>query len=249
MATVTFTPNPVPAPACYPSDVNGMLTLLTTGGGITGTIPDTAGGGVSVGSAAPSSALTNKVWFAVDAAGRPISVRLFYNGKWRPVYRASIGDVKLYFGAFNSVFDGTGLGIAHDQTVTPYDQEGWAVCNGQNGTPNLEGYFPCGASWNGSAWVANPEGTGAVGSGGARAQITIQPNNLPAMYVRTGIFGASGAPCGYNLSDGSDGPGACGLSPHSQVRSAGDAPVGGQAPISHTHLFYAMAYIIFIGYA
>jgi hypothetical protein len=38
------------------------------------------------------------------------------------------------------------------------------------------------------------------------------------------------------------------LSPHSQVRSAGDQPVGGQVPISTAHLFIAMAYLQFVGY-
>jgi hypothetical protein len=248
MANVTFVSNPQPAPACYPPDVNALLHTIAEGGGLSGTIPDNSGGGIYVGTIAPASALTNKVWFAIDGAGRPISVRLFYNGNWRPLYSARIGDVKLYFGAFNTVFDSTGKGIAHGSTVTPYDQEGWAVCNGQNGTPNLEGYFPCGASWSGSAWVANPEGTGAVSSGGTRAQVKIGTGNLPAMYVRTGLFGASGAPCGYNLSDGSDSAGPCGLSPSTQVRDVNGNPLGTQTPLP-IHLFYAMAYIMFVGYA
>jgi hypothetical protein len=231
-----------------------MLDLITTGGGISGTIPDTAGGGVFVGSSAPSSALTNKVWFAVDAGGKPISVRLFYNGSWRPVYSGRIGDVKLYFGAFNSVFDGTGKGIAQGSAVTPYDQEGWAICNGNNGTPNLEGYFPCGASWNGSAWVANPENTGGVGSGGSRSQVVISGANLPALKVplmsEGGVFGPGPGTWALLPSYASPAP-----TTHYDVavniggadNTGPTTPTGANTPLP-IHLFFAMAYVMYIGY-
>src|SRR5258705_10100143 len=127
MANVTFSPNHQPAPACYPTDVNGFLDMLTTGGGLSGTIPDTAGGGVFVGSSPPSSALTNKVWYKTDAAGRPLGVYMFYNGNWRKVYTgAVIGEVRLYVGGYNGVFDGTGRGILGG------DLDGWVIMNGQN---------------------------------------------------------------------------------------------------------------------
>jgi hypothetical protein len=246
MANVTFTFNPVPAPACYPPDFNGLAQELTTGGVLVGTIPDTAGGGVFVGSSPPSSALANKVWFVTDSAGRPLGVKMFYNGNWRRVYTGALGDIKLYIGPFNGVFDGTGRGIVGGSGA--YDEDGWAVCNGNNGTQNLEGYFPCGASWSGSAWVANPEGTGAIGSGGSRGRLTIQPNNLPGMHVSQPLYGAVGAGCGFNLTSGGDGAGPCGTSTSSIMSNATGTAVGGQSPISMLPLFIAMAYLQFVGY-
>jgi hypothetical protein len=175
MANVTLTPNHQPAPACYPSDVNRLLDLLTTGGGISGTIPDTAGGGIYVGSSPPSSALTNKVWFRTDGAGRPLGIWMFYNGNWRKVYTGVVFDeIRLYIGPFNGVFDGTGLGIIGGNA------DGWAVCNGNNGTPNLEGYFPCGGVWNGSAWVTSTNGA-TTNAGGARGPHMITARWLPKL--------------------------------------------------------------------
>src|SRR5258707_2665742 len=132
MANVSFTPNHQPAPACYPSDVNGLLDMLTTGGGMSGTIPDTAGGGVFVGSSAPSSALTNKVWFKTDGAGRPLGVYMFYNGNWRKVYTGVVyGEIRLYVGGYNGGFYGTGRGIIY------CDADWCARCNGCNRTARL----------------------------------------------------------------------------------------------------------------
>jgi hypothetical protein len=226
-----------------------MLNLLASGG-LSGTIPDNAGGGIYVGSIPPSSALTNKVWFAVDSGGKPVNVRMYWNGAWRPIANARLYDIKLYFGPYNGVFDSTGLGIPQGNTVTPYDQEGWAICNGQNNTINLEGYFPCGASWNGSAWVANPEGTGAVGSGGTRAQALIAAAHLPGLHVALDVFGAVGAGCGYNLSDGNDSAsgGPCGKSWAPVRNNVNNAVVGPASALPSLRLFFAMAYVQYIGY-
>jgi hypothetical protein len=240
MADVTFTAISQPAPACYPPDVNALLVLIATLG-LKGTIPDTSGGGVFVGSSPPSSSLTNKVWFKTDAAGRPFGAYMFYNGNWRKCYTGSLGDIKLYLGAFNGVFDGTGRGIIGG--TGGYDEDGWAICNGNNGTPNLEGYFPCGARWSGSAWVTNPETT-EVTSGGQRGPFQIAAANLPQLTVN---------PYGIRVGSTPGGGGAfLGSYPS-------DPHVGGYWPINETlnspnnplpiHLFVAMAYLLFIGYA
>lgn len=161
MAQVTFTYNPEPAPACYPADVNGLAQLLTQGGMLAGQVPDTAGGGIFVGAAPPSSSLTYKVWFKIDGAGRPLGAYQFYNGNWRKVYtNVGIGDVKMYYGSGNN-FDSTGLGVVGGDT------DGWAICNGQNSTPNMTDMrFPAGGNWNGSKWDAPSVGGGRSSQGG-----------------------------------------------------------------------------------
>lgn len=142
---------------------------------LAGTIPDTAGGGIFVGGAPPSSSLTYKVWFRIDGAGRPLGAYMFYNGNWRKVYTAGIGEVRMYFGNGNN-FDATGLGVVGG------DMDGWAICNGSNGTPNMtDDRFPMGVNWNGSAWVASDGSQ----SGGQNSH-HIGVGDIPALQVSLG---------------------------------------------------------------
>lgn len=149
MANVTFTANPVPAPACYPPDLNGLAQELTSGGILNGTIPDSAGGGLTSGSTAPSSALTNKLWLKTDVAGRPLGLYAYYNGNWRKVYTGvGVGEIRMFHYP-PTEFDGTGRGTVGG------NWDGWAICNGNNATPNLQTLYayPMSGYWNGSAWV------------------------------------------------------------------------------------------------
>lgn len=246
MANVTFTANNQPAPACYPPDVNGMLNLIANGG-ISGTIPDNAGGGIYVGSVPPSSSLTNKLWARIDGAGRPLGMYMFYNGNWRKVYNGSYGDIKLYVGPFNGVFDGTGRGVIGG--TPPYDQDGWQICNGNNGTVDMagNGYFPASAAWNGTQWVSDIDGTGYKNVGGTKT-IKIALLNLPQVitphtYFDLGNPGPGTLPfsmAGQGAPTGGQSGGV------SQLLATGTGP---QSPINIVPTFIAMAYLMFIGYA
>jgi hypothetical protein len=183
------------------------LTLLTTGGGISGTIPDQAGGGVFVGSSPPASSLTNKVWYKVDAAGRPLGVFMFYNGNWRKVYTgAIIGEIRQYIGT-NAAFDGTGRGLVGG------DLDGWAVCNGNNGTPQMHGVNLKGGimganvpGGRGDGWWSDMENPGTwVQSGGTYGPRKITVQNLPPLiYQIYGRAGSAGTSSGYGLGVPSD---------------------------------------------
>jgi hypothetical protein len=206
--------------------------------GLRGTVPDNAGGGIFVGSSPPSSSLTHKVWFKIDAAGRPFGAYMFYNGNWRKCYTGSLGDIKLYIGAFNGVFDGSGRGIIGGSG--PYDEDGWQLCNGQNGAPNLDGYFPAGAAWNGSAWVTSADGLSYKTSGGVR-QIQIALGNLPAINTPMAYspFWAKDTGNSYLNASQTVGQGV------KQFKATG---TGANTPINTTPVFIAMAYLMFIGY-
>lgn len=239
MATnVTFTPNHAPAPACYPADYNALLDKLTTGGGLNGTIPDNAGGGIYVGSTPPSSALTNKVWYKTDGAGRPLGVFMFYNGNWRKVYTGvAINEVRMYAGPY-SVFDGSGRGLVGG------DVDGWALCNGQNGTLNLEGYFITGGAWSGSQWVARADGPTYKASGGQRGQVYCTNNNLPPLNSKhwyRNVQSGTGVPALVADFNGSN--------VMNPVVDQNDGTQGHGQPLNFPILFYAMAYMQFIGYA
>jgi hypothetical protein len=243
MAEVSFNNVLQPAPACYPPDINALLQLIA-GGGITGTVPDNAGGGAYVGSAAPPDSLTNKVWFKIDAAGRPLGVYMFYSGHWRKVYTGlAIGEIRMFWYP-TSAFDGTGRGVIGG------DMDGWALCNGNNGTPNFQdSRFPCGGWWNGSSWVAWDPPAGAWQWAGGQGQLghKLVGHDLPGMHVTNTLFGTSGAPCGYNLTDGASSGGPCG-SIQNQVRDGTETPVGtGQVALPLPN-YFAIGFLMFVGY-
>jgi hypothetical protein len=234
MANVTFQANPQPAPACYPSDVNGLLQLAA-GGGLSGTVPDNSGGGIFAGSSPPSSSLTNKVWFKTDGAGRPLGVYMFYNGNWRKVYTGvGYGEVRMYTGAA-SVFDGSGRGI-----VTG-DFDGWCLCNGGNGTPNLIDRFIVSGSWNGSAWTTNVDGRVNRTAGGAPGPNIIRPSNLPQLSVECFASGTAPLTGGNGYCIG--GPTQLGVSIWPVIETQGSPNT--ELPLPY---FYTLAFMMFVGY-
>jgi hypothetical protein len=248
MASVTFTPNHQPSPACYPSDVNGMLDLLTTGGGLSGSIPDSAGGGVFVGSAPPSSSLTNKVWYKTDAAGRPLGVFMFYNGNWRKVYTgAAIGEIRMIWYS-SGLFDGSGRGIIGG------DMDGWAICNGQNGTPNLQGYFPA-AGVQGQyvgqqtdVWFTDADGVAWRNTGGQKSRVVVTNANLPALVTSLPHSGG-------HWAAGSDGGNLQIADPNQYPPTYSNWPVtgpdnvqGASQPLPFQHLYVALGFLMFVGY-
>jgi hypothetical protein len=248
MANVTFVSNPQPAPACYPPDVNALLHILAEGGGLSGTVPDNSGGGIYVGTIPPASALTNKVWFQIDGAGRPLGIKMYYNGSWRKVYTGvTYGEIRMFW-YYSGQIDGTGRGNVGG------DMDGWTLCNGQNGAPNLQAFTPvCGVQGEtvgqaAGVWFTDADGLAWRNTGGQKARIQLQANNLPAMRVRTGIFGATGGPSGFNLSDGADGSGTAGYGT-ATVRDTNMNPVGGQAGLPYQNLYVALGFFMFVGYA
>jgi hypothetical protein len=248
---VQFTANLQPAPACYPPDINGLLQLIA-GGGLSGTIAQNAGGGIYVGSIPPSSSLTNKVWFKIDAAGRPIGTYMFYNGNWRKVYTGiGVGEVRSFAGPV-SLFDATGRAIIGGDGIN--DLDGWAICNGNNGTPNMEAFTLVGGIWatatdgtGYTGWVTDADGLYWRSAGGSKRN-TITAEYLPALH--TPIYGV---PLNATLTPGTDF-----FSPTCSTTAGADL-ICDQAlletPAPHAQvdmpkpLFVAVAFIMFIGYA
>lgn len=233
MAFVTFTFNPVPAPACYPPDINGLAQELTEGGMLSGSIPDSAGGGLTVSSTPPSSSLSNKLWLKTDVAGRPIGFYSYYNGNWRRVYTGSIGDIKMYSGT-NTVFDGTGRGIVGS------DEDGWCLCNGNNGTPNLANRFMIGASQYGAGWQANPDGTGMHSSGGTGV---INCVNLPDLWTVGWAAIVQQSTSGTLVLTNSPTAQPMDMPVKDLIN---DCQPSGQRPLMPP--YYALAYLMFVGY-
>lgn len=255
MANVTFGYNPVPSPACYPPDMNSLAQELTTGGMLVGTIPDTAGGGVTVGSSPPSSALTNKVWFKTDALGRPLGVYMFYNGNWRKVYAGiGIGEIRIWNGVTSGVFDGTNLGVVGG------DMDGWVICDSvgsaNHGVPNLEDYFLVAGQWGTAAdgsgytgWVTDTDSVfkhtgGAQGTSYNNAQGRLLGiNNMPGMH---GVAYYAGAQSGGGINVLV--PNTTGNKYDIAIGSGTSDTPPGAVPVPFVP-FYAVAYVQFVGYA
>lgn len=237
MAEVTFTYTPQPAPACYPSDVNGMLALIA-GGSVQGTIPDNAGGGIIVQPTPPPSSLSNKAWLKTDTAGRPLGWYAFYNGVWRRVYTGvAIGEIRIWSGPIANIFDGTGLGAVGG------DLDGWALCNGQNGTPDLRDKFIVSANSYSGDWETLVDGTGAIKHSGGISSFRIAAGNLPPLVWGTGTGNrAQSGPNGATIDGGN-------IQLFYPITDNQGNATGANTPIYSVPPFVAMGYILFVGYA
>ncbi|MCG8319176.1 MAG: hypothetical protein MI921_06715 [Cytophagales bacterium] len=95
------------------------------------------------------------------------------------------GGVIMFHGETSGVFDGSGKGVAG----TPY--EGWAICNGQNGTPDLRGRFIVGVGRNEDPAYAGNTTYLMGGTGGEEKHTLTQPempahnHNHPSMVNNT----------------------------------------------------------------
>lgn len=96
----------------------------------------------------------DKVWHRVDADGRPLGTYVFYSGTWRKQYTQPVGTICMYSGDPGVDFTGTdGAGTVGG------NWDGWQICNGENGSPNLSDKFIVGAKMDDLA-VGYPEGNG-----------------------------------------------------------------------------------------
>lgn len=131
------------------------------------------------GAATPSVDDQDKVWHREDVSGRPIGTFRFYSGSWRREYSGKPNEVSMYRGDPAVDFAGTdGLGTIGG------DWDGWALCNGSNGTPDLSDKFIVCAKMTDLA-VGYPGGTGpwsssvsgVTASGGGAKDITLDATN------------------------------------------------------------------------
>jgi hypothetical protein len=128
------------------------------------------------GAETPSVDDQDKVWHRQDVSGRPIGTFVYYSGAWRREYTGNLGEVVMYSGDPAVDFAGTdGLGTVGG------NWDGWALCNGDNGTPNLSDKFIVGAKMDdltvgySSGWKTGVSGS-TTDSGGVNS-ITLDDTN------------------------------------------------------------------------
>ena len=207
-------------------------------------------------SSTPAVSDQDKAWLQTDGAGRPLSINLFYNGTWRRFYTGKPNQITMFSGDPAAYFDGTGLGL------TTAEWDGWALCNGQNGTPNLSNQFVVGGQMDNdtitgysSGWQTNVTGT-ALKTGG-ESNFSIVNNNLPNMTIQlTGRVGYDD-----NASGSGQDPAAIVTkkwygnptpAPIPVLATFGADPNGTpavpQVPVDTVPPFYALAFVMFVSY-
>lgn len=181
----------------------------------------------------------NKVLFTSDSVGRPVRVSLFYNGNFRRVYSGFPFEVRIYTGAWTANFDVTGLGILGS------NWDGWALCNGQNGTTDFSDRFVIsGNNSQGGGWYTYLSGP-ALNVGGAPT-FQIQLQNLPPVPLNLVLTTSyAGGGLNYAISTQQGDPIAGGPTGEIEVATAG---TGKQTPISTLPVYVAFGFAEFIGY-
>jgi len=224
--TANFHLNTPPAGSCY-GTVEDLFGLFRAAASVTldGTLV-----GISKGSTQPSVDDTDKAWLKTTETGHPVAWYSFYNGKWRPVPRADVYDVKYMFISLPdaSLFDGTGKG--NIDTI----MDGWALCNGNNGTPNMTDRF------------VKSYGAQTAGATGGEATHTLTSAEMPAhshSYDRPH----------YNPANSATGGGSGYVpltTPYVDVTST--TTVGGTGGVTQAHnnepAYIVLAPMMYIGY-
>lgn len=196
--------------------------------------------------ATPAVEDQNKVWHRQDNNGKPIGTYLFFNGRWRKEYNHNLNEIVMYSGDPAIDFAEEG----HKGTIGG-DWDGFQLCSGENGSPNLSNQFIVGAKMddlaqgypNGSGpWTTTVDGTSQQ-SGGSK-DITLDSDHTfqpPVEEVKVGQWTANTNTPGISLYGLPNGAGDVILQPHSDGRPNPTA-------IPTLPPYYALAYAIFVGY-
>lgn len=198
------------------------------------------------GSTTPAVEDQDKVWERTDPSGRPLGSYVFYDGNWRKAYTVGIGAQMMYGGDPAIDFAETG-----GRGTVGGHFDGWALCNGNNGTPNLSDRFIVGAKMDDLA-VGYPGGSGPwktsvsgestqMGDGVHEITLTEETTFRPA---REGIKMSRWTADGNTQNDG--GP-LWGLGSDLTLLEE-DAGNTTPDPIPTLPKYYASAIIQFVGY-
>lgn len=201
------------------------------------------------GAATPAVDDQDKVWMKQDAQGRPVGTYMFYSGTWRRQYTLPVGTIAMYSGDPGVDFTGSG----HAGTIGG-NYDGWQICSGENGSPNLSDKFIIGAKMDdlGTGYPTNgPWKTTVTGestaSGAGVHDITLSAANSYRPAVSALVVGKWHAQDNTPEAGTGDLYGLAGASDFNLI----EADPGNPAPPAIPTLppWYALAYIIFQGYS
>lgn len=199
--------------------------------------------------ATPSVDDQDKAWIYLDSQGRPVETRIYYNGIWRRIYNGMLGEIRLYNGDPAVDFDANGLG----NVGGIYD--GWHLCNGKDGVPDLSDQFPIAAHMNNAdivgydgEWKTTILGAQQAAHTGGGRDFTLNASNTYRPATQEIVLYEWSATGNVPANPG-DLYGLHNVGSKSDTLQNGDA--GNLTPdsVSIIPKFIALAYIQFVGYA
>lgn len=151
---------------------------------------------IIVATSAPDPIYNNLPWLQIDGNGRPLGIFWFHNKNWRSVHTGQLFEITMYYGNPANDFDNNSLGVVGGSW------DGWALCNGNNGTRDLRNIFVVsGGGYNvdndGFLYYNKPNQPGYPAMGtpfGGNYNFNISPDNLPTLIASTGPIVAGGGP-------------------------------------------------------
>jgi hypothetical protein len=195
----------------------------------------------------------DKVWFQLDSQGRPIAIKVHWNGTWRRIYNGMMNEIRGYNGNPGTDFDSTGWGNVGGE----YD--GWHLCNGNDGAPDYSDQFPVGAHMNNEghsgyvdnewvSWIGDDAGKHVGGS----KDVTLKDSNmvLPSGNIGTlkvGTYQIAGATLFTGETKWGQ-PSASDETKNTTVNIQSSIGTDTPDPINIIPPFVAFAWIIFLGY-
>lgn len=216
-----------------------------------------------IGNQTPGQEDNDKAWIETDSANRPLAIRLYYNGNWRRVYNGMIGEIRMFSGDPSpslGIWDGNGHGVVGKE----YD--GWQICNGKNNSPDLSDQFIIGAHMNNAnghsgynlGWQTFVDGITDKQTGGSKDHMVL-PADLPPLDAQDGLATLTLSGYGWKsdsvhtdavpIVDVNYGSARAHTAPIARYGSSpNDSPPIPQTPIPTIPPFYALAFIIFVGY-
>lgn len=198
------------------------------------------------GAATPDVDDQDKIWHRVDANGRPLGTYHFYNGNWRRQYTAGVGMVVMYSGDPAVDFSEAG----HRGTIGG-QWDGWNLCTGENGTPNLSDKFIVGAKMddlsigypNGDGpWKTNVTGETTQEGAGVHEITLTEDNTYRPERATTKVARWEADGNTQNIAGNLYGTGT------SVDLVAGDAGNTDPDPIPTLPPHYALAFAVFLGF-
>ena len=201
----------------------------------------------------PGAEDQDKVWFQLDAQGRPVAVRVWWNGSWRRVYNGMLNEVRMYSGNPETDFDSTGWGRVGGEF------DGWHLCNGNDGTPDFSDQFPIGAHMNNEghsgyisnewvSWIGDKTGMHVGGS----KDVTLTEGNMPLPSgnigtLKVGTYQITGATLVAGETKWGE-PSASDESKNTTLNIQSSVGNSEPDPVSVIPPFVALGFIIFLGY-
>ena len=165
----------VPASYLPPDDMQGVLQAIPQ---FTKYSLDDTGANITINSTGAGNDPNGLFVWMLNQYKLPPRMLTGYRNNWSQIYTGKPNEISVFVGYPTGYFDASGLGIRWS------GWEGWALCNGQNGTANLAQLFvvPGYRCDGGYAWVTNVAGYDAYHNQAGRA-FTIATNNFPLVNL------------------------------------------------------------------